>query len=53
MEARFIFPLHKKSQKLDVKNYGPVSDLVEIGKLVEYAVYEQVEDHFLKKQSFS
>ena len=43
---QLIFPHHKKSDKALPKNYRPVSHLVEIGKLVEYAVYDQVMDHF-------
>ena len=45
-KPQIICPLHKKEDKRDIKNYRPVSHLVEIGKLVEYAVYEQVVEHF-------
>ena len=47
---QLILPHHKKSekdQKDQAKNYIPVSHLVEIGKLIEYSIYDQVMDHFL------
>ena len=47
-----IFPLHKKGSKHEVKNYRPVSHLVEVGKMVEYAVYEQVVNHFTENKLF-
>ena len=43
---QLIFPHHKKSDRTIAKNYRPVSHLVEVGKLVEYAVYDQVMEHF-------
>ena len=49
-KPQLIFPLHKKNKKELVENYRPVSHLVEVGKLVEYAVYEQVVEHFTKNQ---
>ena len=52
MEAKLIFPLHKKSSKLETKNYRPVSHLVEVGKMVEYAIYEQVLFHFTENKLF-
>ena len=51
-KPQLIFPLHKKGGKLDVENYRPVSHLVEIGKMVEYAVYVQVVDHFTENDLF-
>ena len=42
---QLIFPHHKKDDKPLVKNYRPVSHLVEVGQLVEKAVYSQVVDH--------
>ena len=49
---QLIFPNHKKSDKCLVENYRPVSHLIEVGKLVEYAVYDQVTDHFLSNDLF-
>ena len=49
---QLIFPQHKKEDKFVDKNYRPVSHLVEIGLLVEKAVYLQVVDHFLANNLF-
>ena len=49
---QLIFPHHKKADKDQTKNYRPVSHLVEVGKLVEYAVYDQVTKHFLSHNLF-
>ena len=49
---QLIFPHHKKSDKTVAKNYRPVSHLVELGKLVEYAAYDQVTEHFLQHDLF-
>ena len=43
---QLIFPQFKKKDKLQAKNYRPVSHLVEIGLLVERAVSFQVVNHF-------
>ena len=51
-KPQLIFPLHKKGNKNDVKNFRPVSHLVEVGKMVEYAAYEQVVDHFTMHKLF-
>ena len=51
-KPQLIFPLHKKKSKSDVKNYRPVSHLVEVGKMVEYAVYYQVLEHFSTHRLF-
>ena len=37
---------------MSVENYRPVSHLVEIGKLVEYEVFDQVMKHFLSNDLF-
>ena len=49
---QLIFPQHKKKEKNLVENYRPVSHLVEVGQLVEQAVYFQVVDHFLTNDLF-
>ena len=51
-KPQLIFPLHKKSKKFDVKNYRPVSHLVEVGKMTEYAIYDQVVEHFTENKLF-
>ena len=45
-KPQLIFPTHKKENKSDIQNYRPVSHLVEVGKMVEYVVYDQVIEHF-------
>ena len=49
---QLIFPQFKKKNKLQAKNYRPVSHLVEIGLLVERAVAFQVVDHFTTHNLF-
>jgi len=41
-----VKPLHKKSSTLDVGNYKPVSILCVVSKLLERAVYVQLESFF-------
>ena len=45
-----VLPLHKKNSKLEVGNYRPVSVLTSISKILEKAVYSQVEDHCRNKK---
>jgi hypothetical protein len=40
-------PFHKKKEKTKVENNRPVSHLVEMGKLVEYIVGDQILEHFI------
>ena len=51
-KPQLVGPLHKKNDKLDPKNFRPVSHLVEVGKMVEYAVYVQVVEHFTVNKLF-
>ena len=51
-KPQLIFPTHKKGSKNDVKNFRPVSHLIEVGKIVEYAVYYQVLEHFTSHSLF-
>ena len=51
-KPQLIFPQHKKAEKDLIENYRPVSHLVEIGKLVEYEIYDQVTQHFLTHDLF-
>ena len=48
-----IFPLHKKNERDLLQNYRPVSHLVQVGLMVEYAVYFQIVDHFLQNDLFN
>ena len=51
-KPQLIYPLHKKNEKDLIENYRPVSHLVQIGKMVEYAVYFQIVDHFVQHSLF-
>ena len=41
-KPQLVKPLHKKKEKTLVGNFRPVSNLVEVGKVAEYAVAEQI-----------
>ena len=45
-KPQLIHPFHKKKEKDKVENYRPVSHLVQVGKLVEYAANFQIIEHF-------
>ena len=45
-KIQLILPLHKKNDKLNGSNYRPVSHIIEVGKIAEYAIHEQVYNHF-------
>ena len=51
-KTQLIHPLHKKGDKCVGENYRPVSHIVEISKLTEYAVLEQVLHHFQSQDLF-
>ena len=51
-KPQLILPLYKKKERTLVENYRPVSNLVEMGKLVEYVVGEQILSHFIKHRLF-
>ena len=51
-KIQLVKPLHKKQDKLEAKNYRPVSHLIEISKIAEYAVHFQVYQHFVDQQLF-
>ena len=51
-KVQLVFPLHKKADKLVGENYRPVSHIIEIGKIVEYAIYDQVYEHFVLHNLF-
>ena len=52
-KPHLILPCHKKKEKTKVENYRPVSHLVEVGKLVEYIVSEQILEHFIDNNLLS
>ena len=47
-----VLPLHKKDDKLDLKNYRPVSILSPVSKIVEKVVYEQIYEYFTRNNLF-
>ena len=47
-----MLPLFKKNDKLDGTNYRPVSHIIELGKIVEYVVHDQVYNHFVEHKMF-
>ena len=51
-KPQLVKPLHKKKEKTLVGNFRPVSNLVEVGKVVEYAVAEQIITHFIENNLF-
>ena len=51
-KPQLIFPLHKKNERDILGNYRPVSHLVQVGKMVEYAVYFQIVEHFMANSLF-
>ena len=51
-KIQLVLPLHKKQDKLNGENYRPVSHIIEIGKIVEKVVYEQVYEHFASNALF-
>ena len=51
-KPQLIFPHHKKKEKDLLQNYRPVSHLVQVGLIAEYAVYYQIVEHFIKFDLF-
>ena len=51
-KPQLIHPFHKKKSKNDIENYRPVSHLVQVGKIAEYAAQFQIIEHFEKNNLF-
>ena len=51
-KVQLIYPFHKKASKTDPMNYRPVSHISEVSKLVEYAVFDQLMEHFVSNNLF-
>ena len=51
-KPQLIHPLHKKKAKDLIENYRPVSHLVQVRKITEYAVSFQIIEHFTKHDLF-
>ena len=51
-KPQLIHPIHKKTDKDLIENYRPVSHLVQVGKVTEYAVNIQIIEHFTENGLF-
>ena len=51
-KPQLIFPHHKKNNRTVIENFRPVSHLVQVGLMAEYAVYYQIVEHFIKYELF-
>ena len=51
-KIQLIHPLYKKSDKTKPTNYRPVSHIIQIGKLVEYVMIDQMFEHFVMNKIF-
>ena len=47
-----VIPIHKKGDKIDRKNYRPVSILSPLSKVLEKVVYEQIYSYFNRNHIF-
>ena len=45
-KTQLIHPFFKKGEKTSGENYRPVSHIVEVSKLLEYVVFDQILEHF-------
>ena len=50
LKSARVVPLFKKNKRCDVGNYRPVSVLSVVSKILERAVYTQLEDYLTKKK---
>ena len=51
-KIQLVLPLFKKGDRSVGSNYRPVSHIVEVGKIAEYVVHEQVYGHFEENNLF-
>ena len=51
-KPQLVHPTHKKKAKDEIENYRPVSHIVQVGKIVEYAAQLQIIEHFEKYNLF-
>ena len=52
MEIARVKPLYKKNSNLDVGNYRPVSILSVVSKILEKAIYIQLEAYLVKNNIY-
>ena len=43
---QLVLPLHKKNDPMDGNNFRPVAHIIEVGKIAEMIIHEQVYNHF-------
>ena len=51
-KVQLVMPLHKKADRLEASNYRPLAHIVEVDKIVEYAIHEQVYSHLEEHKVF-
>ena len=51
-KIQLIHPLYKKNDKTKPTNYRPVSHIIQMGKLVEYVMIDQMFEHFVINKIF-
>ena len=51
-KTQLILPNYKKGDKLSAENYRPVSNIPELSKVLEYAIFDQLMEHFLSNNLF-
>ena len=51
-KIQLIRPSFKKSDRLIAENYRPVSNIPELSKIFEYAIFDQLIEHFLNNDLF-
>ena len=51
-KIQLVLPLHKKGDTMDGNNFRPVSHIIELGKIIEYVVHDQVYNHFKSNHLF-
>ena len=51
-KTQLIRPNFKKAERLLAENYRPVSNIPELSKIFEYAIFDQLMNHFLENNLF-
>ena len=47
-----VVPIHKRDDKQNVKNYGPVSLLLIFGKIFEHLIYNEMYSFFIENDLY-
>ena len=51
-KTQLVHPFYKKGDSSEGENYRPVSHIIEVSKIIEHAVFEQVTEHFTANSLF-